>query len=92
VQPGGKRVTDPEPATFAGEDEERRLEGILRLVLVNNNRTAGAQDEWSVSLHQFGEGILGPGPAPLQEQRQEIGIGPVLQRGPAGTVRDLIER
>ena len=40
---------------FAGEYDERRLEGIVREVPIRNHTSADAQNEWPVSPYEFGE-------------------------------------
>ena len=64
VQPGGQGVPHPQRAGLARQDEERGLEGVLRRVLVAQDRTAGAQDRRAVPLDQGREGALGAPPRP----------------------------
>ena len=59
VDPGTDRVPHPERTRPLRQDEERGLEGILRLVFVSQDRPAQAQHHRPVPLDERGEGVLG---------------------------------
>ena len=79
VQPGADRVPHPERAAPAGQDQERRLEGVPGVVLVAQDGPAGAQDHRPVPLDQGREGQLGGLAAPRREALQQL---PVRQPDP----------
>jgi hypothetical protein len=58
VQPAAHRVTLADRGRLASEDEERRLEGVFRVLLVAQHRTADAQHQRAVPPHQGGERLL----------------------------------
>ena len=59
VEPGGERVGRSDRAGRAGEDQERRLGGILGLVVVAGDLPAGAPDHRPVPLDEGRERRLG---------------------------------
>ncbi len=58
MQPGAERVAHPERSALADEHLKRRLEGVLRLVLIPQDRPAGAKDHRPVPLDEGREGQL----------------------------------
>ena len=63
LQPGAERVADPERTGLAGQDQERRLEGVVGRVLVDQGRAGDPEDHRPVPLDQRGEGQFGRSPA-----------------------------
>ena len=59
VQPGPDRIAHPERAAAAGQDDKRRLECILSIVLVGQDGPAGAQDHRSMAIDHGRERQLG---------------------------------
>ncbi len=59
VQPARRRFMPADRPGLAGEDQERGLEGILRVVLVAEPGAAGPQDHRAMPLDECGEGNLG---------------------------------
>jgi hypothetical protein len=67
------------PST-AGEHEEGGLEGILRVMLVAQDRPANAEHRRAVPLDQGGEGHLAHLAAPGREQIQQLPVRPLSDR------------
>src|SRR5262249_3204048 len=77
--PARHRVAVADRAAPAHQDQERRLERILRVVRIAEDPAADVQHDWPVAFHQRGEGGLGP-LAPLQEPIQKLAVRPVPDR------------
>ena len=56
VQPARERAADPQRAGLAGQEQERRLEGILGVVRVAEHLAADRQDHPTVAADQGLEG------------------------------------
>ena len=56
MQPAAQRVAATDRSGLARQDEERRLEGVLDVVLVPQDGAAGGRDHRPVPRHQGGEG------------------------------------
>jgi hypothetical protein len=71
MKPAAQRFLPSERARFAYQDQERRLEGILRVVLVAERSPADAEDHRAVPLDKGRERQLGgftiAGPESLKE-------------------------
>ncbi len=59
MEPGAQRVAPTDRGRLAGQDQERRLEGVLGLVRVAKDLAADAEDHRAMTFHQGGEGDLG---------------------------------
>ena len=80
VQPGADRVPHPQPARPLHQDQERGLEGVLRVVRVRQHAAADPHHHRAVPLDQDGEGQLG-GLAPVgREPLQELAVGQLAAR------------
>src|SRR5262249_6334931 len=55
MEPGTQRIAHPQRASLAGQYEERRLEGILGLMLIAQDRPADPEYHRAMPLHQGGE-------------------------------------
>ena len=61
------------------QDEERGLEGVLRVLLVGQDAAADAEHERPVPADEGGErGLVADGGVPAEEFAVGQGIGPVL--------------
>ena len=77
MKPAPDRLLPPHGDGPADQHEERRLEGVLGVVLVAQDRSADAQDHRPVPLHQGGErrpGRVIPVRA-VGEPAQELAVG-----------------
>ena len=59
VEPWAQCAVDPERAGLAGQDQEGRLESVLRLLFVAEHATADAKHHAAVPLNERGECRLG---------------------------------
>ncbi len=59
MEPGSQRIAHPERPCLADQHEKRRLEGILSIVLVAEDRQADAPDEGTVTFDERRERQLG---------------------------------
>ena len=59
VKPGPERVANPEPARFAQEHQECRLEGVLGVVRITKQHGADAKDHGPMPLDQRNKCQLG---------------------------------
>ena len=80
MEPGAERVPHPEAAGLLDQDQERGLEGILRVVRVGEHAPADAQDHRPVPLDQDREGQLGRLAAVGREPLQELAVGQLADR------------
>jgi hypothetical protein len=71
VQPPCDRSIRADRARPASKHEERRLKGVLGVVLVSNDPAADAQHHWTMELHQFRKRRL---IIPLDELSQQLSI------------------
>ncbi len=71
MEPGPQRVAHPERAGLPHQDQERRLEGVLGIVVVADDRAADPPDHRAVPLDQGRESrlrrIAAAGGEPLQQ-------------------------
>ena len=59
VEPRAQRVAPANRGRLAGQDQERRLEGVLSLVRIAKDLAADSEDHRAMTFHQGGEGDLG---------------------------------
>src|SRR6516162_9073603 len=71
IEPAGDRVLCMDRPRFAGEDEERCLEGVLGVVLMSQNTSTNTHDHGAVPIEQRREGIA---VAMLDEERKQLPI------------------
>jgi hypothetical protein len=74
MKPRSQRLPYPERATLACQDEERRLKGVLGIVIVTDDPKAGAQHHGTMPLDQGREGDLGSLAAPAGKLLQELTV------------------
>ena len=74
MEPGADRVADPEPAGLPDQDQEGRLEGVLRVVRVGQHAPADAEDHRAMPLDQGREGQLGGLGGARRESFQELAV------------------
>jgi hypothetical protein len=55
-------------AGLAGQHQERRLKGVLGVLVVPQHAAADAQDQRAVALQQRGEGVAIPGEGKAPQQ------------------------
>src|SRR5262249_37666676 len=71
VQRGAPRLGPADGGRLPGEEEERRLESVLRVLLLPQHPPADAQDHRPVPLDEGGEGrLVGAG----REAQQELAV------------------
>ncbi len=80
MQPGAERIPHPEPARPLHQDQERGLEGVLRVVRVGQHAPADPHDHRPVALDQDREGQLGGLAAVGGEPLQELAVGQLADR------------
>ena len=80
MEPGTKRVLNPERPGLLDQDQKRGLEGVLGIVMVSQGLPADAQNHRAVTLDQGGEGQLGGLATPGQESLQELPVGQLADR------------
>ena len=91
MEPGAEGIPDPEGAGPPDQDQERGLEGILRVTRLDQDAPADPEDHRPMPLHQGREGPLGRVPPAGREPLQELAIGQVADH-PQGEQRaDLAE-
>ncbi len=74
VQPRAHRVPHPERTAPTRQDEKRRLERVLGLILVVQDRPTGAQNHRAVPFEQGCECELGRRLVPRRELLQQLTI------------------
>jgi hypothetical protein len=89
VQPGGQRRPGSDGAGAAGQDEERRLEGVLGQVGVGQQAAADAPDQRPVPGDQRGEGGL---LAVAGEAVEQGGVGGRAGGGRGGQPSQVVEQ
>jgi hypothetical protein len=67
VEPGGDLLAAHDRGGLPRQDQERGLEGVLGVVGIAEDASAGAQHHRPVPAHQLGERLLGGLVAPRQE-------------------------
>src|SRR5262249_41803456 len=58
LQPASKQARREKGASLASQDEERRLEGVLGIVMIAQNAPASAQNHWPVPAHEQLKGCV----------------------------------
>ena len=84
VQPRAQGIAHPERSALADQDQERRLEGVHRLVVIAENAASGAENHRPMPLDQDREGQLGrlapAGREPLEKLPvRQPGGNPILK-------------
>ena len=74
MEPRSQRVFYPKLAAAAHQNEKRRLEGVLGIVVVADDPKANAQHHRTMSLDQGGKGDLCRLPAPACKLLKELTI------------------
>ncbi len=77
IEPWPQRVLHPKRSRLADQDEEGRLKGIFRLVLIANDGQADAPDHRLVPLDKRRKGQLGHLVRIGRESFQELAVGQV---------------
>jgi hypothetical protein len=86
MQPGPQRLTNPERSTFVHENKERRLEGVMRIVVVAQYPSTRAQDHRPMALEERCECLLRHVTASVLKPLQQLGVAqpakaPHLEKG-----------
>ena len=79
MQPGRQRFGVTHRGRFAGQDQERRLKGILRLVNISQDAPAHVEHERAMTNYQRRESRLIPG---RDEAAQECGVTDLVRFRP----------
>jgi hypothetical protein len=74
VKPWSERVAHPKSATFMNQDEEDRLEGVLRGMLVAQARAAGTQHHRAMAFDQSRKRQLSPSPTLGEIPVQQLSV------------------
>jgi hypothetical protein len=80
VEPRAQRVVHPERVGLAHQHQERRLEGIQRVLFVTQGRPADAEDHRAVTADDLGEGQLGEFVLSPDEPLQQRSVGHASDR------------
>jgi hypothetical protein len=91
VQPARQRLATPERANSRHQDEERGLEGVVRLVGVVEDAPADAEDHRAVTLDERGEGELGRLAVASGEAVEELRVGQSGHRADVEQGADLAD-
>ena len=83
VEPGGQRVAHPDRTGLPHQDQERRLEGVVRVLGPSEDLAANPQHHRPVAFHQLAEGRLGRTLPAADEPAQELGVAQPGE-GPGG--------
>jgi hypothetical protein len=89
VKPGGQRGAGAGRAGLPAEDQERRLGGVLRVLVVVEDAGAQAVDEGGVAADEGGEGVA---VALGDETTQQLRVGQVALGGLGGDPQERAKR
>jgi hypothetical protein len=91
VQPASDRLAATDRAGPPRENQERRLGGVLGVVLVTQNLPANAQNHRRVTIDQGRKGRLGRVVSPLHEPLEQLAVGQPASRPRSVERLDLLE-
>ena len=77
MQPGAERVPHPEPTGLLEQDQERRLERVIRVVRISQHVPADAKHHGAMPLDQGGESQLGGLTMTRREPFQDLSVGQI---------------
>ena len=91
IEPVRQLLPPADRGSPAHQDQERRLEGILRIMRAGQHPAADAQNHRPVAMDQGRERILGVLSTPGEEQLQQLGVSQPTERSEGVERPDLPE-